>query len=65
VLHYNRERCAVGRRIDCILREFHITDLAVKIDDNRVLWWASCENARNNLGNTELAELGLAVWKRH
>jgi hypothetical protein len=44
------------------LREFNITDLAVKIDDNRVLWWASCENARNNLGNTELAELGLPVW---
>jgi hypothetical protein len=44
------------------LREFHITDLAVEFDYNGVLWWASCENTRNNLGNTELAELGLPVW---
>ncbi len=44
------------------MREFHITDFAVKIDNKRVLRWASCENTRNNLGNTELAELGLPMW---
>lgn len=43
------------------MRKSHVTDLAVKIDDNRVLRWASSENARNNFGNALLAELGLPM----
>jgi hypothetical protein len=62
MLHYIGEGCTLGRRIECILRKSHITNLAVKVDDNRVFRWASSENARNNLGNTLLAELGLPMW---
>lgn len=43
------------------MRKSHVTDLAVKVDDDRVLRWASSENARNNFGNTLLAELGLPM----
>jgi hypothetical protein len=61
MLHYDREGCTLGRWIECISRKFHVTDLAVKVDDDRVLRWASSENARNNFGNTLLAELGLPM----
>jgi hypothetical protein len=61
MLHYDGERCTLGRWIECISRKFHVADLAVKVDDDRVLRWASSENARNNFGNTLLAELGLPM----
>jgi len=61
VLHYDGERCTVRRRIDCISRKFHVTDLAVKFDNDRVLRWAGGENAQNNFGNTLFAEQSLPM----